>query len=82
MRETWCHKYDDNGCVVYNADRNLDPTCCWLAHKQAWLYDMGMSNAHNTILAHRADLVRETLAARRNGRSDAESEAREEGRTE
>jgi hypothetical protein len=31
VRETWCHKFDDNGMIVYNADRNFDSTCCWFA---------------------------------------------------
>lgn len=29
VRETFCHKYDDNEMPVYNADGNLDPSCCY-----------------------------------------------------
>lgn len=29
VRETFCHKYDNNEMPVYNADGNLDPSCCY-----------------------------------------------------
>ena len=28
VRETWCHKMDDEG-IVYNKDGGMDPTCAW-----------------------------------------------------
>lgn len=30
VRETWCQRSED-GYVVYNAEGNLDPSCCWYA---------------------------------------------------
>lgn len=29
VRETWCRKFDEPSGYVYNADGNLDHTCCW-----------------------------------------------------
>ena len=31
VRETWCHKADDNGMTVYNAEGNWDASCVWYA---------------------------------------------------
>lgn len=31
VRETWCHKADDNGMIVYNAEGNWDASCVWYA---------------------------------------------------
>ena len=31
VRETWCHKADDNGMIVYNAEGDWDASCVWYA---------------------------------------------------
>lgn len=29
VRETWCHKVDDDGRIMYNAEGNYDTSCFW-----------------------------------------------------